>query len=291
MKIVTGYTGTPHITSNDQQAFNQGIFGTGNSVLGVGQKFDATLNTATTITIEDGEGVMQGVHFRIETGETETVTISPGTAGYNRIDLICARYTKEPGTGAENVELVVVEGTPSTGAAEAPTYNTGAILSGDTPVDFPLWKVTLSGLTPTLTKMFSGGSDVNGIIDMVYPVGSIYMTVNITNPSVFFGGTWVVWGTGRVPLGVYSGDPEIDAPEKIGGSKTVTLTTDQIPAHSHTVTVDGQNPGTINFMQGTGASQVINLGTKQYTTSNTGGGQAHENMPPFITCYFFKRTA
>lgn len=291
MKIVTGYTGTPHITSNDQQAFNQGIFGNGNSVLNVGQKFNATLNSATSVTIEDGEGVLQGVHFRIATGETETLTFGPGTPGYNRIDLICARYAKEPVTGVESIDLVVIEGSPATGAASEPTYNTGDILQGDTPVDFPLWKITLSGLTPTLTKMFSGGgTGVNGIIDMIYPVGSIYMTVNITNPSVFFGGTWVVWGTGRVPLGVYSGDPEINEPEKIGGSKTVTLTTEQIPAHSHTVTVDSQNPGTLNFQSGS-ASQVLNLGTKQYITSNTGSGQAHENMPPFITCYFFKRTA
>ena len=154
MKIVTGYTGTPHITSNDDQGRNQGMFGTGNYILDVGQKFNATLTNATTVTLEDGEGMMQGVHFRIEPGTTEDVTISPGTTGYNRIDLICARYTKEVSTGIENVSLVVVEGTPATGAASEPSYADGNILAGDTPIDFPLWKVTLTGIAPVLTKAY-----------------------------------------------------------------------------------------------------------------------------------------
>jgi len=154
MKIVTGYTGTPHITANDDQARNQGAFGEGNQVLDVGQKFNATLTDATTVTIEDGDGMIQGVHFRIERGMTEVVPISPGITGYNRVDLICARYTKDAGTGIENVSLVVVEGTPSSSSPSSPSYNTGDVLSGASPVDFPLWKVTLTGLAPVLTKAY-----------------------------------------------------------------------------------------------------------------------------------------
>ena len=151
MKIVTGYTGTPHVTSNAAQALNQGIFGSGNSVLNVGNKFAATLTDANTVTIQDGEGIMQGVHFRIDPGTTETATISNGTSGYKRIDLICARYTKNAITGVEDVSLVVIEGTPDASSPSAPSYNTGTILTGSTPVDYPLYKVSLDGLTPTLT--------------------------------------------------------------------------------------------------------------------------------------------
>lgn len=153
MNIVTGYRGEPHITANAMQAFNQGIFGSGNYVLDVGNKFAATLTNATTVTIQDGEGVMQGVHFRIEPGDTQSVTISPGTSGYKRIDYICARYEKSAITGIESVGLVVVEGTPDASSPSAPTINTGTILTGGTPVDFPLWKVSLDGLTPTLSSM------------------------------------------------------------------------------------------------------------------------------------------
>ena len=153
MKIVTGYTGTPHISSNDDQARNQGIFGADNYILDVGQKFNATLTDATTVTLEDGEGMMQGVHFRIEPGMTEAVSISPGTTGDNRIDLICARYTKDAGTGVEDVSLVVIEGTPTTSTASEPSYTEGDVLGGDTLDEFPVWKVTLSGVTPTLTSL------------------------------------------------------------------------------------------------------------------------------------------
>lgn len=290
MNIVTGYTGTPHITSNDQQGFNQGIFGTGNIVLGVGQMFDATLNTATTITVEDGEGVMQGVHFRIETGETENVTISPGTTGFNRIDLICARYTKETGTGVEAVELVVIEGTPSTGSATEPAYNSGNILSGDSPVDFPLWKVTLSGVTPTLTKLFKGGTGTNGIIDMVYPVGSIYMSVNSTNPSVLFGGTWSAWGSGRVPVGVNVSDADFSTVEKTGGEKTHTLSLDEMPAHNHTYTVPYFRMES-NAASGGSLNNILEITETTDNTNNAGGGAAHNNLQPYITCYMWKRTA
>lgn len=154
MNIVTGYTGTPHVTANEAQALNQGIFGPENYVLDVGQKFSATLVDANNITIEDGEGVLQGVQFRIAPGETENVSIDSGTSGYNRIDLICARYTKDTQTGVEAVNLVVIKGTPAASTPSEPSYNSGDVLLGDSPVDFPLYKVTLTGVTPVVTQMF-----------------------------------------------------------------------------------------------------------------------------------------
>lgn len=176
MNIVTGYRGTPHITSNAVQAFNQGIFGSGEYILEVGNKFDATIVDANTITLEDGEGVLQGVHFRIEPGTTESVNIQNGTLGYNRNDLICARYSKNVITGVESVDLVVIEGAPSESDASDPSYNTGDLLNGDTPIDFPLWRVSLSGLTPSLTSMTSSNTvapaKMNGkLYDLPFTVG------------------------------------------------------------------------------------------------------------------------
>lgn len=160
MNIVTGYTGQPHVTSNAVQGFNQGIFGTGNYVLNVGNKFNAVLTGVNTVTISDGEGVLQGVHFRIDPGTTEDVNIANGTTGYKRIDFICARYTKNALTGVESVNLVVVEGTPAASTPTEPTINTGEVLLGGSPVDFPLYEVDLNGLTPTIKSLFT----VNGLI-------------------------------------------------------------------------------------------------------------------------------
>lgn len=57
------------------------------------------------------------------------------------------------------------------------------------------------------------------IVDAVYPVGSIYLSVNSVNPSELFGGTWAAWGTGRVPVGVDASQTEFNAVEKSGGLK------------------------------------------------------------------------
>lgn len=82
---------------------------------------------------------------------------------------------------------------------------------------------------------FDGNVKLNGtdLFELIYPVGSIYMSVNNTNPSSLFGGTWVAWGSGRVPVGVNTNDANFSTVEKTGGASTVTLTTTQIPAHAH----------------------------------------------------------
>lgn len=181
MKIVTGYRGEPHITSNSAQAFNQGVIGSANYVLNVGQKFEADLTDVNTVTIADGEGLLQGAHFRIDPGESETVNIANGTVDMNRIDLICARYTKNATTGIEDVSLVVIQGEESASTPTEPTYNTGDILEGDTPIDFPLYKVELEGLTPTLTALFSTVtpfSESDGMFKIVQYRGSYSLTAN-----------------------------------------------------------------------------------------------------------------
>lgn len=199
MKIVTGHTGIPHITSNDDQARNQSIFGSGNSVFNIGNKFALTINSATSVTMADGEGMMQGVQFRIEPGETETLSMSPGTPGYNRIDLICARYAKDATTGYENVVLAVIEGEPSDSTPTEPTYAEGDILSGDMLAEYPLYKITFTGVTPAAEKLFSLfkynapvdvgvtlGSTASGSVDIPYEAGiyAISGSVGVPDPVV-----------------------------------------------------------------------------------------------------------
>lgn len=72
--------------------------------------------------------------------------------------------------------------------------------------------------------------------DMLYPIGVIYMSTVDTNPALIFGGSWSVWGKGRVPVGVDELDSDFNLVEKVGGAKTHTLTAAQsgLPAHNHT---------------------------------------------------------
>lgn len=155
MKIVTGYTGTPHVSSNDDQGRNQGIFGNGSCVLNIGNNFSGTMPNATSLSISDGEGIIQGVHFRVAPGTVDSVSIAAGTSGYNRVDIVCARYTKDSSTGIESVDWYVHQGTPSASTPTEPTPVSGDILAGDLVADFPMFKVSLSGVTPTLTKLWN----------------------------------------------------------------------------------------------------------------------------------------
>ena len=127
--------------------------------------------------------------------------------------------------------------------------------------------------------------------DLIYPIGSIYLSVNATNPSKYFGGTWVAWGTGRVPVGVDTTQTEFNAVEKTGGSKYI-----QQHKHSFRVVKDqvtasdgelpkandkaGRNSGWTSYKTDSGVGSVTDV-----TTGNSG------NLQPYITCYMWKRTA
>lgn len=73
------------------------------------------------------------------------------------------------------------------------------------------------------------------IMLLAHPIGSIYESTESTDPGDLFGGTWETFGAGRVLVGVSGSESEFNEVRKEGGSKEVTITTDQMPAHSHTV--------------------------------------------------------
>ena len=103
-------------------------------------------------------------------------------------------------------------------------------------------------------------------LDKTYPVGSIYMSVNNTNPSTLFGGTWEAWGSGRVPVGVNASDANFNSVEKTGGASTVALTTAQLPKHNHDLS---SHTHTIPALTGSATGGGI-------TNGITGGLHTHE---------------
>ena len=195
MKIVTGYRGEPHITSQDHQSFYQGVFGRQMYVLGTGNEFEAQLTDTNTITVSDGDGIMQGCHFRIDLGEEENIVMHPGSSGMYRNDLLVARYTKDAATGVEDVSLVTITGTPSEGTPTVPSYNTGEIVNGET-VDFPLYRVHFSGFTiddivplffimPSLEAVYQSHEALADIVDGLLSwkfAGSAYGSTLVTMP-------------------------------------------------------------------------------------------------------------
>lgn len=118
-----------------------------------------------------------------------------------------------------------------------------------------------------------------------YPIGSVYINASdATNPATLMGfGTWVAFGSGRVLVGVDGAQTEFDTLGETGGAKTHTLTTGEVPALTVGLSGVGGSSNTIAAAKGGAQADSV-------TTTNGSGG-AHNNLQPYITVYFWKRTA
>lgn len=128
----------------------------------------------------------------------------------------------------------------------------------------------------------------------VYPIGCIYTSIVSTSPSTLFGGTWESFGQGRVLVGHDdSANPDSDfvassgdgSSVLVGGAKTHTLSVDEMPSHTHSMTIENT--------RGTGANGAEDGASSFSTvdTSATGGGLAHNNVQPYVVVYMWKRVA
>ncbi len=157
------------------------------------------------------------------------------------------------------------------------------------------------------------------ILDMIYPIGSIYISASNVSPATFIGGTWAVYGSGRTLVGVDTSQSEFSSVNKTGGSKSINI------AHSHTVNSHSHqcNDSMYAAIDATATwIGVSRLGGKSYSCDvyantpvqgnsytakygarvfgNTGSTSPDTNsklsstqsiLPPYTTCYMWKRTA
>lgn len=130
---------------------------------------------------------------------------------------------------------------------------------------------------------------------LMHRVGDIIFSTSDENPSTIYGGTWVAWGKGQVPVGVDTSDSDFNTVEKTGGEKEHTLTVDEMPSHSHiqtwngTIMVGGGSGG--ESTNGTYLNEGGNGTYPATLTNNVGNSHSHNNLQPYITCYMWKRTA
>jgi hypothetical protein len=153
-------------------------------------------------------------------------------------------------------------------------------------VNYPVTSVNSKTGAVSLTASDVGALTTSDLLSKVYPVGSIYMSVNSTSPASLLGGTWSQLKD-RFLLGAGSSYSN----GATGGSATHTLTVNEMPSHKHDL-VDwvywsSSNGGWTNFRTGS-ESTVSRSGLE---TDPAGGGQAHNNMPPYLVVYMWKRTA
>lgn len=138
--------------------------------------------------------------------------------------------------------------------------------------------VTLDNLKAFKKKLdATSGSAINA-----YPVGAVYISVNSTDPGELFGGTWTRLKD-RFLLGAGTGY----AAGTTGGESVHRLTIDEIPAHNHTLRIVGNGEIHRNIpATNTSWGHYQNIGDGINTA---GGGQTHNNMPPYLTVYMWKR--
>ena len=141
---------------------------------------------------------------------------------------------------------------------------------------------------------------LTNILQAVYPVGSVYLSVNDISPASLFGDTWE-----QIEDVFLLGAGSAYTAGSTGGESTHTLTVQEMPVHSHTVNAHSHaigldNDTTIgtygwslhvnaNGNSVTGAQKIVTSGTSSPNTNTKGGGVAHNNMPPYLTVYMWKR--
>ena len=246
-----------------------------------------TLSVSMVYTIE-----IQAVDKLGESGSVETrIPTSEMTfhLGENGKSVGIGRYASESGEKRLDVAWdthlekgLQVSGATTLGGNLRGKYLTGTLLQTTEATD-------LNRVPPKVAVLDNAGwVYYRTPVDLIYPVGSIYMSVNATNPKDLFGGTWEKI-QGRFLLGMSSSYPAGSQ----GGEATHTLTANEMPNHTHQFI----DYWTVAAASGTGR-QAVKFNNNMHSpesgglsTGSSGGGQAHNNMPPYLAVYIWKRTA
>lgn len=173
------------------------------------------------------------------------------------------------------------------------------VIDGEVRLDLTADTVEPAALKAGYTAHNAAGDEIVGTmpaisLEDVYPVGAIYMSAAATNPGTLFGfGTWEqIKDVFLLAAGdTYAGG-------SVGGEAAHSLSQAEMPAHYHTIHY-GNNSGeyytaAIGFpavMESNGTPVTKSWGAEMCRTADKGGGEAHNNMPPYLAVYVWKRTA
>ena len=201
------------------------------------------------------------------------------------------------------------------GSASGDNCNYGNLVLYGMTNNTAMYEIRLANGSIASLQMFTRKND---IVDIIYPVGSVYLSINATSPATLFGGTWVqikdgflfcttaTSGTAGAQGNTESGNARTQASS--GSTGSTTLTVDQIPSHQHTQYLDYSDnsypQAVAGGTQGQGNNATHSSGTIKTTqtatvkTANTGGGQGHthslnnhKHNIPYTTVFVWKRTA
>lgn len=285
------------ISSSAFEILNQA----GTVLASYGEKLIQLGKNATDAVIElcGGKGKIKYEQMWTYGGKDPTLTVSGQNTALLGDDKVLVkmqhnsngnRYTRQLFASENNIHIGMFKG-KATDPDEADDIEACITETADgIKLDVPSKNIALEAVQINMTTLSK----------LIYPVGSIYMSANSTNPKNLFGGTWVAWGTGRVPIGVNASDSDFSYVEKTGGSKTINL------SHKHLETVGADNGnmylegGSNGGRHGSGIAASISrmtwkgtvgTGSARLNYTDSAGNTKQSVVQPYITCYMWKRTA
>lgn len=227
--IITGYTGTRHITPAMDAAVYRSAFGSDSVILADGNQLEGSMPSINEFTVMDGLVSMQGHQIQVT---QETLPVDTCANGYSRIDLVVMRFEHDNSSQIDSVSLLVLKGAEvsSPNTPVAPSYNTGVIDSGASVVDMPLYQINLSGSTVTFSQVATlVDRTIDNLGTLVVEAGTISsLPVTITNEEIHESHVVVnsVLGTPSAQTSdwtVTTNEGSLTISGSISGSTTLTL--------------------------------------------------------------------
>lgn len=152
MKIVSGRTGSPHVTSQQFRQMLEGILGQDSYILTSGENLNPELSYNNLLKIRSGMMCHHGCISCVEIGTYDEVTLTNGSHGMQRIDLVVNRYTRNTETEVEKCEWKVITGTAKASSPAVPTYTKGNLQEGDLVDECPVFEIHYNGINVTEVK-------------------------------------------------------------------------------------------------------------------------------------------
>ena len=159
MKIVSGRTGSPHVTSQQFRQMLEGIIGQGSYIITSGENLKPELSSNNLLKIRSGMMAHHGCISCVDIGTYDEVTLTNGSQGMKRIDLIVNRYTRNAETEVENCSWKVIHGTPVASNPAVPAYTSGNLQNGDLVDECPAFEVHYDGINVTEVKSLLSVTD------------------------------------------------------------------------------------------------------------------------------------
>ena len=159
MKIVSGRTGSPHVTSQQFRQMLEGIIGQGSYIITSGENLKPELSSNNLLKIRSGMMAHHGCISCVDIGTYDEVTLTNGSQGMKRIDLIVNRHTRNAETEVENCSWKVIQGKPVASNPAVPAYTSGNLQNGDLVDECPAFEVHYDGINVTEVKSLLSVTD------------------------------------------------------------------------------------------------------------------------------------